>query len=167
MLVPQTLNVKCRWACAGHVEIRRRRCEIRLEYQQEVQARQHLEILSRYHTSNVLGSHEGAPDMMIEKSWNLLLDAMICKTHAECFNAAKVRAQVSREWKQAVSNFNYYPDGWTEACKVMLLPDPRQAVYDLLSRHRQELREAASKAGASGETSEAEGGRDKKRPRLG
>lgn len=100
------------------------------------------------------------------KTWKLLLDAMTCKVHAECDNAGMFRARVLREWKQAVANWNECPDGWTEACRLMLLPDPRQAVFDLLGRHRQKLRDAASKDRAVEVASQAEGGRDKKKPRL-
>lgn len=168
MLVLQILNDKYRWTCTGHLENRGRRCENRLEYHQEIQAKKHIRTLSGYHTSSIIASHKGVTDLMItgKKSWNKLLDAMICETHTESFNASIIRELISREWKQAVANWNSCPDDWKQACKMMLLPNPRQAIYDLLGRHQKGLREAVTKDGASGENSQAGCGRDKKRQRL-
>lgn len=166
MLVLQIRNVNCRWTCAGHLENRGRRCEIRLEYHQQTRAMKYMDILSRYYTSSIIASHEGATDLMIEESWNKLLDAMICETHTKSSNASIIRKRISREWKQALANWNSHPDDWQQACKLMLLPNPRQAVYDLLGIHRVVLRETARKNGTSGENSQAECGRDKKRQRL-
>jgi hypothetical protein len=127
----------------------------------------YMDILSRYHTSSIIASHEGATDQMIEESWNKLLDAMICETHTNSSNASIIRKQISREWRQAVVNWNSHPDDWKQACKLMLLPNPRQAVYDLFGIHRMGLREAARKNGTSGErNSQAECSRDRKRQRL-